>query len=258
VLWAPALHSQLESLDASGAEAVEWFWSPPAEKVREDIALYRGAYADQVLHRLGEFGDSPAKDEAGQAAPLMMALEALCRALGMMLAGMALFRWGVFSARRSAAFHRRMMLIGFGLGLPLAAWGLQQYHARDFHFAWSLSLGRAPNHLATLFMAAGYVGLVMLWSRSSILVTLRRRTAAVGRMAFSNYLGQTLLATALFQGWGMGLYARLGRLELAGVMAAIWVLQLFFSPWWLERFRMGPMEWLWRSLTYFRPQSLRR
>jgi uncharacterized protein len=77
--------------------------------------------------------------------------------------------------------------------------------------------------------------------------------AAVGRTAFSNYLLDTLICTTLFFGWGFRLFGALDRVELAGVVA-IWCLQLLVSPLWLRSFRFGPMEWLWRSLTYGRRQ----
>jgi uncharacterized protein len=71
-------------------------------------------------------------------------------------------------------------------------------------------------------------------------------------MALSNYLMQSILCTTLFEGWGFGLFGTLDRIQLLGVVAAIWLVQLAVSPFWLRHFRFGPMEWLWRSLTYWR------
>ncbi len=75
-------------------------------------------------------------------------------------------------------------------------------------------------------------------------------------MALSNYLMQSVLCTTLFEGWGFGLFGRLGRLELLGVVGAVWLIQLTVSPLWLRYFRFGPMEWLWRSLTYWKRYPL--
>jgi uncharacterized protein len=76
-------------------------------------------------------------------------------------------------------------------------------------------------------------------------------------MALSNYLMQTLVCTTLFEGWGFALFGRLDRLQLLGVVVGVWLLQLLLSPLWLRWFRFGPMEWLWRSLTYGRLYPLR-
>jgi len=86
---------------------------------------------------------------------------------------------------------------------------------------------------------------------------LARRLAAVGRMALSNYLATSIICTTLFEGYGFGLFARLQRAELLLVVLPIWMAQLLWSPLWLRRFRFGPMEWVWRSLVYWRPQPMR-
>jgi uncharacterized protein len=87
---------------------------------------------------------------------------------------------------------------------------------------------------------------------------LVERIAAAGRVAFSNYIGTSIVMTGLFYGWGFGLYAKLGRVELLLVVLAAWALMLAWSKPWLERFRYGPLEWVWRSLTYWRVEPLRR
>ncbi|MBY0372437.1 MAG: DUF418 domain-containing protein, partial [Bryobacteraceae bacterium] len=81
--------------------------------------------------------------------------------------------------------------------------------------------------------------------------------AAVGRMALSNYLLTSILMTMLFDGWGFGLFARLERFQLLGVVLAMWTLNLVISPIWLRYYRFGPAEWAWRSLTYWKRQPMR-
>lgn len=76
-------------------------------------------------------------------------------------------------------------------------------------------------------------------------------------MALTNYLMQTILCTTLFYGYGLGLFGQLDRASLAVVVVAIWALQLWCSPIWLQHFRFGPVEWLWRSLIYGTMQPLR-
>ncbi len=76
-------------------------------------------------------------------------------------------------------------------------------------------------------------------------------------MALTNYLATSILCTTIFEGYGFGLFARLHRAELLLVVTPIWVAQLWWSRVWLRHFRFGPMEWVWRSLTYWRAQPMR-
>ena len=76
--------------------------------------------------------------------------------------------------------------------------------------------------------------------------------------AFTNYLGTSVLMLFVFHGWALGLFGRLGRIELYGVVLVSWAIMLAWSKPWLERYRYGPLEWLWRCLTYMRPFPLRR
>ena len=90
-----------------------------------------------------------------------------------------------------------------------------------------------------------------MWARA------RARLAAVGQMALTNYLTQSIFQTLVFTGIGLGLFGRLERAELYYVVVAIWIVQLVWSPIWLRHFRFGPAEWLWRSLTYWKRQPMR-
>ena len=143
------------------------------------------------------------------------------------------------------------------LGLPLVVFGIRQWSRNDFDFVSSFLVDGQYNYFGSVLVSLGYVGAVMLACRSGRLPGLRRRLAAVGRMALTNYLLQSVLGVLIFYGYGFGLFGRLGRFDLWGVILAVWALQLAISPWWLARFRFGPAEWAWRSLTYWRRLSLR-
>ena len=103
-------------------------------------------------------------------------------------------------------------------------------------------------------MTLGHVGLIGLLYRTRRCRRRMRTSAAVGQMALTNYLAQSLICMFLFTGAGLALYGQLERHELYYVVAAIWIVQLIWSPLWLRRFRFGPAEWLWRSLTYWQLQ----
>jgi uncharacterized protein len=119
-------------------------------------------------------------------------------------------------------------------------------------------LGGAAYQYDRLAVALAHAAVVAMLCRAGALRPLTSRLAAVGRMALTNCIMQTVICTTLFYGFGFGLFGRLERAELMYVVAAIWAFQLAASPLWLARFRLGPLEWVWRSLTYWERQPMRR
>ena len=176
---------------------------------------------------------------------------------GRMLLGMALLQLGIFSARRSRRYYLRMMLLGYGLGWPLVALGAIGLLRHHFDVVYLFGVGLQYNNFGSILVALGHVGVVISIYQAGGLTWLTSRLAAVGRMALSNYLLQSILCTTLFYGYGFGLYGKFDRAQLVGVMVAIWIFQLWLSTLWLKHYRFGPVEWLWRSLTYGRVQPMR-
>ena len=107
-----------------------------------------------------------------------------------------------------------------------------------------------------LAMAFGYAALIILIFRRSS--HIRARFAAVGRAAFTNYLGTSLVATTVFYGWGFGLYGQLSRAHAWLLVPIVWLLMLLWSKPWLDRFNYGPFEWAWRSLSRGSLQAMRK
>ena len=223
-------------------------WAPSQDAIDAEIAAFRGGWTGQVQAR----------------APIALALQTsallgmlLWRAGGMMLVGMALYKLGVVTAKRSSAFYRRMVVVGLSAGLPLAAAGI----AYKIHvgFAWDRAMlqGGLFNYVGSIGVFLGYLGLVMLMVKGGRLPRLQTRLAATGRMALTNYITQSLICSLLFYGHGFGLFERVGGPGQVGIVAGIWALQLIWSPWWLARYRFGPLEWLWRSATYMKRPSMR-
>jgi uncharacterized protein len=87
---------------------------------------------------------------------------------------------------------------------------------------------------------------------------LAQRFAAAGRAAFTNYLGTSILMLLVFHGWALGLFGELNRPQLYLVVLSAWIVMLAWSKPWLERYRYGPLEWLWRCLTYGKMFPLKR
>lgn len=111
-----------------------------------------------------------------------------------------------------------------------------------------MNITQAWASLPRLLMAAGYIGLLILLIQRFSSHPLLHRVAAAGRVAFSNYLGTSIVMAFLFYGWGLGLFGTVGRAQMILLVLSSWVTMLLWSKPWLMRYRYGPLEWLWRSL----------
>ena len=184
--------------------------------------------------------------------------------LAMMLLGMALFSWGFFSNKLKTSTYAMWMLLGYGIGIPVAwllfdkgwmGWGT--LGVGSFADSWRSS-PRVFEELRRIPLTIGHASLVMLIFRSGAVPWLMKALANVGQMAFTNYLMQSIICTFFFYGYGFGNYNKLYFHQLYYVVFAVWIFQLIFSSIWLRYFRFGPFEWLWRSLTYWKKQPWRR
>ncbi len=235
-LIAPALPER-ETADIAAA------WAPAAAEIEASLRAYRGGW--------------PAQQEQRVPDTLMMQTTVLpfltlWKAAGVMLLGMALYRWRVLDATRSDAFYSRLALLGFGVGTPVVAAGIWWNFDGGWSWERSFFLGLQFNYWGSLAMALGYVGLVMLAIRHRWFAALQARLAAAGRMAFTNYLAQTVVCTTIFYGHGFGLFGSVERWQMLLVVFGVWALELWWSPLVLRRYRHGPLEWGWRTLTYGR------
>ena len=171
--------------------------------------------------------------------------------------GMALYRAGIMSGQASIGCYWLMLLVGYGVGLGLGVWR-----------AWAL-VGSGYDNMAfephfilydvrRVGLGLGHLALIHLLCAYDVLGALRRLLANIGRMALTNYLTQSVLQVFAFYGLGLALHQQLQRHEVGYIILAIWLFQAIFSTWWMKRYRFGPMEWLWRSLTYWQRQPLAR
>jgi uncharacterized protein len=222
--------------------------APTPEDVRAEIEVHRGGYWGILVDRA---------PRTLMMQTLYFLLFGMWRTTGAMLLGMALMGLGVFSARLPARFYNSWIVAGYGAGLPLVWIGARGLMAHRFELEYAAGGVGTLNYFGSLLVAMAHVGVVMRLCQSGALARLRRRLAAVGQMALTNYLLHSLICTTLFYGYGFGLFASLSRARLQGVVLAIALLQLAASPLWLRRFRFGPAEWVWRSLTYGKRQPLR-
>jgi uncharacterized protein len=219
-----------------------------AREARAEIAVTQGPLVARVLHSVREEWSSP----------LTTLAMSWFETLPLMLIGMALFRSGLFGSDwKTARLWRwavRGICGGMVLMLPLAWW----LWAEDFAVPLTLFVWLGPAALGRLAGTIGYAALGVLLARRFAAGPLGERLVACGRMAFSNYIGTSLVMTFIFHGWGLGLFASIGRFELLGFVVLGWALMLGWSKPWLARFRFGPIEWAWRSLTYGRAAPFKR
>ena len=176
--------------------------------------------------------------------------------LSFMLLGMAFYKLRIFHGERTRSFYAGMMAAGYAVGLTLNYYETRMLIGSDFDALEILKADRTYQ-VGRLFTTLGHVGLLMLFIKAGFLPILQRSLAAVGKLALTNYLMHSVITSIIFYGDGFALYGQLERYQLYYIVGAIWIFQLIASPLWLRYFQYGPVEWLWRSLTYQKKQPFR-
>jgi uncharacterized protein len=219
---------------------------PNEEHRAKVLALYLGSWSGIVEHQLTD----------KTFFPLVGVFVFGWETLGYMLLGMAALKTGLLTGAWENRRYRKWALVCLAIALPVYLVALRFLFRSEWAvpaiFMWSFAATVPVRPL----MVVAFACLIILAARSG--GALVERIAAAGRAAFSNYLGTSIVMTALFYGWGAGLFGKLGRLELVPVVVVAWGIMLMWSKPWLERYRYGPLEWLWRSLTNLRVERLRR
>ncbi|WP_299329249.1 DUF418 domain-containing protein [Parasphingopyxis sp.] len=246
-----------EAAAAPGADAElirQWtefeaqFGPIPPDKLAEDLARYRGDYVGILSYRLGP----------GITEPIMANFTAAIETLGLMLLGMAGLKSGFLTGQWERAAYVRCIKIGYLIGLPLMmalAFGII---ASGFDPITAFALDFTGQVLVNPAIILAHAALILYWVKSSAGSAFMDRVAAVGRAAFTNYLGTSIVCTTIFYGYGFGLYGELSRPALYIVVLGVWALMLLWSKPWLDRFRYGPLEWLWRTLARREIQPIRK
>jgi uncharacterized protein len=214
-------------------------FKPDTAKINKEIRVKQGGYAGIVVlqaPRLTHFQS-------------WWLYRGFFDIFSMMLIGMALFKLGVFGAEYATKRYWTMVIVGYGIGLTTNYLEVTELIRSEFSVLAFFETGITYD-LGRLAMTMGHLGLIMLFCRATGFRGLKTSLAAIGRTAFSNYILTSVICAFVFYGFGLGLYAQLRRHELYYVVGAIWLFQLIASPLWLSRFRFGPLEYVWRWLTY--------
>jgi uncharacterized protein len=247
-LAADQIVAEMASGHPGAAASHDWpllrdqFGVPAPATIAHEIALHRGPYAALVAHRLAE------------ASRLVFGTlwSVGAETLAYMLLGMAALRSGLLTGGWRPGDYGRVAATGLGIGVPLGAllaWWVTWCGFDPRAVAWEAMVLSLP--LRPPMIAAWVAAIILLVPPTG---AIGKRIASAGRMAFSNYLGTSIVCSTLFD--GMGLFGHFSRVELLPVVALVWGAMLVWSQPWLARCRYGPLEWAWRSLVRWRPAPM--
>jgi uncharacterized protein len=222
-------------------------WQPSPAKIEQELKAYRGTYAEAYASRSAARSSWDAQPYYSTGSWDFLAF---------MLLGMAFARWGVLDGAWPRRAYLWVAVIGLASGTAVGVWAANHEAASGFSPIAAME-SYTVYQPVRLLMGVGYLAAIVGIVQQGWLLWLTHPLSAVGRMAFSNYIMHTVICTTLFYGHGLGWFGKLNRHELYYVVAAIWLLQLIVSPLWLRAFRFGPLEWCWRSLTYWQRQPMR-
>jgi uncharacterized protein len=243
-------------VDSKDRQDYDKYWQGEREAVTEEAGwMANGSLGEILSHRFTRDGKVQAEAVLD---PVFGLSYAVMQYLPMMLIGAALYRMGFFSG----SWNRRRMLrwgsagIAFSglVSLAMGLWLMQS----GWLFSLNYFVFYGPVHVLRLPMVLGYMAVMVALAPQLIPTNIGRRFEAAGQMALTNYLGMSFVMALIFQGWGLGLFDRFNRFEQWGFLLLGCVLMLGWSQPWLARFRFGPLEWVWRCLTYWRLFPLRR
>ena len=224
-------------------------WQPTQQQMATQIAAYRGGWLAQMAVRIPE--------------ARLLELQGLFyltiwRSGGLMLIGMALYKTGMLTGDLPFALYIQSGLAAFIVGISVISYGTYRDFASHWDFRYAFFAGSQYNYWGSLAMAWAWICLILISCKARAPYRITKRLALVGRMAFSNYIFETIICTTIFYGHGFGEFARFNRLQGAVVVLSVWIFLFIFSQIWLRYYYSGPLEWLWRSLTYQQRQPFRR
>ncbi len=228
---------------------------PNKEDAKENTRLMKGSYADVAGYVRTHSLDYQTK----------YLLYSLWDPIALMLLGIALYKWGYFTTWTNRQ-HSRAVILGYAVGLPLVI--INFWHNTVNYPNYEASMKALETEginwlsltydFQRIFLVIAHVSLALLLIRNGKLKRFFRSMAAVGRIALTNYIGQTIICSLIFFGYGLNYFAELSYGQIFLVVLAVWVFQTIFSSVWLKYFHFGPLEWLWRALTYMKKPPFKR
>ncbi|WP_425410954.1 DUF418 domain-containing protein [Hyphococcus sp.] len=229
-------------------DIIDAMWAPPAELLQQEITQYRAALWERLPHT------------APNAILFQLVQTVLIgpRNIGVMMFGMALYKTGFFTGGWPMLRYIVFGAAATAAGVASSAYATGDYFRHNFEM-FALFNGQTALYWGSLPHAFGYAALILAGCKIPFAKLLRAPFAAAGRMALTNYLACSIIGAGLFYGSpGLGLIGAASYPDMAKTVIAVWIAILIWSPLWLSLFRLGPFEWVWRSLTYWRAQPLKK
>ena len=217
-------------------------WNPESSEMLKEIQAYQSSYLGQMEAR---------SQGAYFLETFQFISEGLWRYSAMMITGIILYRLDWFRAIKGGAYYLRFGLVFLITGIVISASGLYLYYERLWEGAWCMTVGHQFTYIASFFMALSYIAILVFWSTVGRGRRLQNLLKKVGRMAFTNYIFSSVVCTFIFYGHGLGYFAQFDRVQQWGVVLFVWMLILLLSNWVMKRYKQGPLEFIWRKLTYF-------
>ena len=239
------------SISMEVQQQISHLFLPSAEQVEHMIKVYQGTRDD-----IRGFESTFIQDgkELGLDAiwPLFMeSLSAIFRIGAMMCLGLLLYKNGFLTGNWSKPAYKWVAKFGIISGMIISIVGLLYNYSHGYQDAFKyFGIGNSFVLISSPLMVVAYIALIQILVKSDMSKLWSQPLAKVGRMALSMYLMQSVIGVYLFWGIGLGWYGQVDRTELVLIAIVIAAVQLVLASWWLKAFRYGPMEWLWRSLTY--------
>jgi uncharacterized protein len=219
------------------------------EKMQEQLESVRGSYSEIYEYH----------SERRMYSLVNYFFYGLWDVLLMMFIGMAFYKSGFLLGKAPLNQYLLLTVVALGLGLFISYFRIQDTIDNNYnHFQYTKNVLFQYYEISRSLRALGIFGLIMVLYKSGLFKWFFSLLRPVGQMAFTNYLGQSFFVGLFFYGIGFGMYGKLQRYEMYFVVAGVWLIQIIFSHIWLRYFRFGPLEWAWRSLTYWKLQPIRK
>ncbi len=218
------------------------------EKLKGEMDALSKGYASIVMHKAPEnqFAET-----------IFLYRYNFLDVLAMMMLGIAFLKNGILKAAKSNRYYLVMGLIGYSIGITTNYFEGSQIIGNNFEIL-AFYKSFITYNLGRVATTMGHIAVIMLFIKSGWLKFLQKSLAAVGQMAFTNYIMHSIICNIIFLGYGFAMFGKFQRYELYYVVISIWIFQLILSPLWLSYFRFGPLEWAWRSLTYWKVQPFKK
>jgi uncharacterized protein len=266
--WAIILLSLPHLFTVGSTMLVEWGRSFPegAEQINQTFAQVEANYAADVErgYRVYPSGNFAEITEQRVYDYLSMGLTSIFvlgfNVLAMFLIGVYFGKQQIFqNLEANRPLFRKLLIWGLIIGIPgNAIYATLIIPISRVASSWTLALATVSQGIGAPMLCLAYVSAFALLAGTPTWGKRLSVLAPVGQMALTNYLTQSIVCTLIFYGYGLGLFGRMGAALGIGLTIAIYLLQIPISHWWMKRFKYGPAEWLWRSLTYLKPQPMRR